>query len=263
MPIKKSWLVLVLVLSSMVTIFCSLPIAAPMLSESTQALTPTAEKVLPQIIHYPPPSIEARFTAFKNAGCPLNENGFRVCREDSTLFQLGCGFLDEPSPETGALQPAVDIALCRLSIPYPDPMPEGLIYLYNWGCSLPMPMALAVFEDGKYRVLRTLEEMKEVFAPIESPAEALGYALAATGYDAIYDWAITPDFRYFTDQLEDTHVEEISGGYRVFLNEFPFCGCGPHTHYLRVVEVTPTGDLKVLDRQPLFEDPTQDGLCVD
>jgi hypothetical protein len=86
-----------------------------------------------------------------------------------------------------------------------------------------------VEQDGVSRMIRTQEELRDLFAPIESAEEALSYAMMATGYEAKYapeDYRLAvPDncdpgpqfYHYYTDVLEDTHVTEVINGYHVYL----------------------------------------------
>ncbi|MBP8857917.1 MAG: hypothetical protein KBG60_07845 [Anaerolineaceae bacterium] len=39
--------------------------------------------------------------------------------------------------------------------------------------------------------------------------------------------------------------------------------CGPHPNYRIDVTVTKAGDISIGQPIPLYEDPDQDGLCVD
>jgi len=41
------------------------------------------------------------------------------------------------------------------------------------------------------------------------------------------------------------------------------CGCGPHSHYLVKYLVKTTGDITISETIKLYEDPEEDGLCVD
>jgi len=69
--------------------------------------------------------------------------------------------------------------------------------------------------------------------------------------------------RYLATHIEDTQVKREENQYRVSLYSFATCGCGPHGMSLRVVLVKFNGDVVLNDPQPVWEDPTQDGMCVD
>lgn len=111
--------------------------------------------------------------------------------------------------------------------------------------------------------LATQKEFATFFAPIDSPEEALSFALAATGYSAYSQFDTLPDFRFFSDTLESTRVEQDNAGYKVNLFYYQLCGCGPHTTSVVDVQVRKDGSLEIGELKKLYEDPTQDGLCVD
>jgi hypothetical protein len=116
---------------------------------------------------------------------------------------------------------------------------------------------------GELQLLDSVESMAAVYAPIESAEEALSYALATTGYSAVYDLESTPNLKLLVDPLEETYVAETPEGYTVHLFDTFLCGCGPHI--IRSVEVQVSQDGKLTQSQPVdaFRDPAIDDLCVD
>jgi hypothetical protein len=231
---------------------------------SAQLPTETYLPNPPTLVEHPAPTLRLDMSPFEDAGCPLDESGYRRCTEDGALYALGCGLLDQPNDVVAALTPSIPVALCE-SREYSSTTPQPA-HLYNWGCSRPSYMSLVVKEEGGYRLVSTLEDLQTLFAPIETSEEALAYAVAATGYEPRYDLEkyLDPSFRFFIAALEETHVTEVSnGGYSVNLFRYQWCGCGPHAQYQIMINVSQNGAVSVGEPQKLWEDPAQDGLCVD
>lgn len=115
------------------------------------------------------------------------------------------------------------------------------------------------------RLLNTPALFQEVYAPIESPEEALAYAMALSGNQAILDprQLVEPDFRFFTEVLPASRAVAVGEGYEVSLYDYQRFGCGPHPHELVSYQLSREGELREVKRQKLFEDPLFDALCVD
>ena len=124
-------------------------------------------------------------------------------------------------------------------------------------------MRYVIWRNGEFLLLKNGADLQRAFAPIESEVEALSYAIAATGLGARYGLEKESGLRYFTDELEDTSVQRSNESYRVRLFDYHLCGCGPHTHYSVDIQVRLDGGVEELSRQPLYEDPEEDGLCID
>jgi hypothetical protein len=221
-----------------------------------------------RVISHPQPELPSIDMApFEAAGCTFDEYGTGECPPDNPLAELGCDQLRKPVGLLGGLNPAYPLALCLY---YPiqhaneaqgNPMDEPRFY--NDGCMMPVYVRYIIYRDGDFQVLRTVDELSAAYAPIESPDEALSYGLAATGLEARYGQQRQPGYRYFVNRLEDTHVSQVDEGYQINLYDYQFCGCGPHTTSIVTIEVFANGNLQTLEEQPAFENPEEDGLCVD
>jgi hypothetical protein len=219
---------------------------------------------LPTLVEHSAPTLQLDMSLFEDAGCPLDESGYRRCTEGGALYVLGCGLLEQADDVVAALAPSIPLALCESREQSSTAFPPA--YLYNWGCLRPSYMSVVVRQEDGYHLLSTLADLQSVFAPIETPEEALAFAVAATGFQPRFDLEndLDPSFRFFTDTLEETHVEEDgNGGYLVNLFRFQWCGCGPHPQYQIMLNVSQNGAVSVGEPQKLWEDPSQDGLCVD
>lgn len=244
---------------SIVLINCSL-ISKILGSSSTDTPTVTIE-------NYPRPDFTLDFSPFEDVGCPPDGSGRRSCEEDSPLFALGCDRIQMPSDLLGALEPALPVAVCLLEpLNHPD-QPELMEaegeYIYRTGGLMPVFVRYIIFQDGQFQLIKSEEQFRDVFAPVETEDEALSYALALRNLSAYYDLEFNPINEYFVDRLEDTHVESSPEGYSINLYHYQFFGCGPHFTRAIVLRVTEQGIVEEISSEEVYKDPSEDGLCVD
>jgi hypothetical protein len=234
---------------------------------STLACQLTSSATLGMVNHPQPELPAADLSPFEAAGCTFDEYGNGECPPDSPFAELGCDQLRKPGDLLGGLNPAYPLALCLY---YPlqhqestqgDPFAEPRFY--NDGCMMPVYVRYVIYKDGNFEVLRSIADLRVAYAPVESPDEALSYSLAATGLEARFNQQRQPGYRYFVDRLEDTSVIEAEGGYQINLYDYQLCGCGPHTTSIVTLLVSPDGDIQTVEEQPAYENPAEDGLCID
>ena len=216
----------------------------------------------PRQVTHPQPEFSVPWSARFTAGCRQNEYGTWMCPPESPPGQLGCSRIYPADDALGGLSPALPMAVC---MPEPESAAELRRgdYFYNTGCTLPLVVWYLVEQDGELMVLRTPAAFQQVFAPVESAAEALSYAAAVSGRYPVYQFDLTRGWRYFVKRIETSHVTEIPEGYSVRLFDYQFCGCGPHATYAFDVTVTTAGDFSEGEPIKLFENPAEDDLCVD
>lgn len=223
----------------------------------------------PKIIHHPAPDLKVDFTPFENSGCPLNESGYTgLCQEDSVLYALECDRLSAVPDEFGGLSPAYPMAICTyvpygrddVAEPWNTPASE---YFYNVGGPMPMLVRYVIFVDGEFRLIKNPDEFRAVFAPVDSPNEALSFGLALADVYTMYDLKFNLRYRYEVRTLEDTYVETTGDGYMVHVFDYQFFGCGPHYYYAVDLNVTPDGRVGEISRTKIFRNPMFDGLCQD
>jgi len=215
----------------------------------------------PQVMNYPQPTIRVNLDAPWEQGCPRDEST-GGCVEDSFLWGLGCENIQPPGDLIGALSPNLPINLC-LARREPGKGLSENVYLYREGCRVQSYVRYVIYRDGEFEVLQSQADLGNVFSPIDTPDEALSYAIASTGNGVRYGLEPVKDYRYFVDELQDTNVLEIDDGYRVLLFDYELCGCGPHTTFAVELRVSRDGDVNEISRQGVYEDPTEDDLCVD
>ncbi len=216
---------------------------------------------LPEVQNHPQPTMNVLLEGPWEQGCPRDDAGWG-CLPDSPLNTLGCDSVQPPGDLLGGLDPSYPIQLC-LTRPEPGSALDRSAYLYKEGCLATVYVRYAIWREGDFELIQSAADLAAVYAPIASPEEALSYALAATGLGARYGLEPLKGYRYYVDELQDTHVVEVDDGYRVLLYDYKLCGCGPHTTYSVEVMVTRDGNVRELSRQEVYEDPAEDGLCVD
>jgi hypothetical protein len=224
----------------------------------------TACQPTPAVINHPAPTLTTDYSAFVEAGCA---EGASTCELDQFLADFGCNQISPASNYLGGLSPAYPIALCEVQ-PYAEEsaavdLIQGKDYFYNSGGLFPVYIRYLIARDGEFQLIRNLNELRDIYAPIETPEEALSYALAATDLSAYYGLERNPDYKYEVETLEDTHVETTEGGYLLHLYDYQVFGCGPHWTSTVDVQVTTDGALTILDQDHVYRDPTHDNLCVD
>jgi hypothetical protein len=222
------------------------------------------------IQNHPAPHLLVDTQVFSQAGCIFDEHGRADCSASAELSALGCTSFDRTSDYLGGLSPALPMLKCIVE-PWNTPEGESQgdfeledgAYFYRRGCMLPSYVRYVAYREGSFTLVETEDQFRALFAPVESPEEALSFALALTGYSAYYGLAQEAGLEYFVRSLEDTHVEQTEDGYAVFLYHYQFCGCGPHNTYAIEVDVDRQGFLETKEPSAVFRNPQEDNLCVD
>lgn len=241
----------------LVMLGCSLP-ALPFLQPQP---TP-AGSIAPEFVNYPAPSFSMDLAPFTEAGCKLDPQGALRCPPNLPPFdQFGCFEILEAPQMLGGLNPVTPLMRC-IRDQIPDKELSRDQYLFNQGCLVGSYVSFLGYRDGQFMLITNQADLKAAFGPVDSADEALSYALAATGFKAQYGIK-NENMRYLVARIEDTQVKKEEDQYRVTLFSFATCGCGPHAMSSRVVLIKFSGDVDTYDPQPVWEDPTQDGLCVD
>lgn len=199
-------------------------------------------------------------TRFVAAGCGMGAHGGPSpdCNVAPFTKRFGCRYAPLSPPErTAGLTPAATFVEC-LQPHDPAQSPSDVVTV---GCMLPAIRAYVADVGGTLRTLRTRRDLAQAFAPIDSPAEALAFALAATNLDAV--WELPPGARFYAPRVETTTAEPAPGGFRVHLFSEGACGCGPHVHDAVDVTVARDGEVKIGPATHAYARPEDDGLCVD
>ena len=223
----------------------------------------------PKLIHHEAPDLNVDFTPFENAGCPLDEYGYnRFCEEDSVLYNMECDRLLPVPDELGGLTPSYPMAICRyepiwrtgVTDPYHTPDTE---YFFDVGGPTPMLVRYVIYVNGEFQLIKNQDAFRAVFAPVDSPEEALSFALAFKDVYTMYNLEYSLKYRYEVRTLEESYVETTSDGYIVHAFDYQFFGCGPHYYYAVDLNVTPDGRVDEISRTKIYRAPGLDGLCQD
>ena len=226
---------------------------------------------VPRIKNHPEPHHTTGIELFINAGCPFKELGVWLCTAGSPLFKLGCHQIRELQL-AGGFQPYMPIATCLVvpyyinsqspGIAYSEMKEEGKYFFTVGGASLRFVRYVA-WRNNQFEIIKTIEDLRMIFAPIENASEALSYALATNDLFALYGIKYEPQYTYFVKSLEDTYVEATTDGYLVHLFHYQLYSCGPHITSAVTVRVSRDGLSEKISTTPLFKDPAQDLLCID
>ena len=214
-------------------------------------------KRTPDIIQHVPPVLALDDSYFVATNC---YNDLSCLPEGLISTDPQYDYLGIAPDLLGGLTPAVPLAL--LTSNWYQPIPDEQ-FIYVKPCLSTRHVRYIAHIEGELILLDSIESMAAVYAPIESAEEALSFALATTGYSAVYDLESTPNLKLLVNPLEETYVAETPDGYTVHLFDTFLCGCGPHT--IRSVEVQVSRKGVVTQSQPVdaFRDPAIDDLCID
>ncbi|MBN1811141.1 MAG: hypothetical protein JXA14_04825 [Anaerolineae bacterium] len=217
--------------------------------------TPIASK--PHFINHPALQVKVDATLIEEAGCiarfPNNEQPSLACDDGSPLARFECEVLLTSRFDVGfGLDPAYPlVAMC-----YYWSDAEGL---YGAGTF----RVGHIFEvDDNYVLVNSAAEMQGMFAPIDSPEEALSYTQLLTGLRAGYEFK--PRFgkqMFLQEVIQDTHVTDMGHGYFVHPYHSPTLGCGPYITSQVDVIVDRDGTITWMGATPVYVDLHM--MCLD
>jgi hypothetical protein len=192
-------------------------------------------------------------------GCKVQDNAL-VCGTPSGPKGDGitCGEFSQPEELLGGLTPRVAITGC--DIRGRDGETMGL---YRTGCRITSWHRYVVAGDKKLELIATKEDFVKRFAPVETPAEALAFAVAMTDGKALFKIDLPKDAEVFLKSVDPTSVTPVADGFKVRLYGYQLCGCGPHNHLAIDYLVTRAGEVRELASTPAWLDPKAKRLCVD
>ena len=207
----------------------------------------------PKFINHPAPNLTVSFDVFN---------------DDTAIATLGCDEIHPPSGLIGGLDPPYPIAICaiRMSGEVSEELraeiDSGQFFYYTGGL-LGSYIRYVIQQNGEFVLLKTEEDFRKLFAPIETPDEALSYVLAVKNLSAYYGLEHNQAYEYEVDTIEDTYVTPDTDGYRVHLFYDQVFGCGPHWTSEVDMHISVEGKVEEVASKPIFRDPNLDELCVD
>lgn len=164
-------------------------------------------------------------TALEAIGCEKQGDTFTCTNGKLASFE--CSRIELPSHLWAGLEPSYPVLPCSMIVGHPNKQEqfESEGYISRTGGFVTSYLRYIVVRNKEPQLIKNADELKEIFAPIESSEEALSYALITTDLDAYYGHELYTGYDYFTDVIEDTHVTEVSTGYIVNLFNQPEFGC--------------------------------------
>lgn len=210
-----------------------------------------------EIIEHEKPGLVADDSFFVDSKCYNNAS----CVPPSIAgFDPSLDSLHSPPDIIGGLNPEYSIAVTTRSWFQEIP---GFQAIHVDRCLTTTYTRYLVAIDGTVQLVDSVESLAALYAPIESEPEALSYALAATGFSALYDLSSIENIQVYSDPLEETIVRKAGEAYIVHLFDTSMCGCGPHIVKSVEVTVNPDGTVSSGDPIDAYSDPTLDAICAD
>lgn len=197
-----------------------------------------------RVVEYPSLDWAINGQRLRDTGCEGDLQ--KSCPE---LVALGCAEIQGPGFYLGGLEPPYAVVIC---INGSDEPPNGEYFRQQPGLDTRY-RSYVIFQNGEYRLIRKQSEFKASFAPVESTAEALSYAMAMTSLAARHDIDPNANVAYLVDVIEETHAEETPDGYLVHLFDSDRkMGCADHSFYAVQVLVTRAGEVREVARQEIY-----------
>ncbi len=210
-----------------------------------------------KIISHPAPELKVNTDYFTEKGCYDNP----ACLPDELKnIPFPVESINKPNDILGGLEPELPIALA-ISMGFTPEEEVPSVYVHR--CMAHQYVRYLVYYNDKIHLVDSAEGLAAIYAPIDSPLEALSFAVAATGLSAQYDLDQYANLDLYAAQIEETYVSETGDGYLVHLFDSYLCGCGPHIVQSVDVTVTREGKISLSEAVDAYSDPKLDGLCID
>lgn len=213
--------------------------------------------VQPWFVEYPNPTWKPSAAGSNKPGCTEDSLSdiFLHCSDGDLLALFRCDYLGGPGGVGVDLAHPV-VAVCHRRYKPDDP------YLYQVGCHERDNVSFIAQIDNQYVLVDSESKMKQLFAPIDSSAEALSYVQMRTGLLPYYSTKVTLENTvFFQEVIEGTHVTETEEGYVVFLFQQQSCGCNISITSQVEILVRFDGEIVWQGAKPLYLRVT--GLCTD
>jgi hypothetical protein len=208
----------------------------------------------PEFINHTPPNLAVSMDVFSN---------------DTLLASFDCTEIQAAPSLIGGLQPSYPIVICALQYVPGEPTEEleaviesGQFFYYTGGL-FGSYVRYIIYQNGEFVLLKSEEDLQRLYAPIDSPEEALSYVLAAKNLSAYYGLQYDPAYEYEVDTIEDTYVTPDIDGYLVHLFYDQTFGCGPHWISEVDVHVSVEGNIEERSGRQIFRNPDLDDVCFD
>lgn len=210
-----------------------------------------------RVIEYPEPELTIDNSYFTELGC---FDSLDCLPDDLKAIDPPISAIYEPSHLLGGLKPEHPLALVyRVSFDREEEFPA----VYVKPCMGRFYYSFLVNVDGEIQLIHSAQGMADLYAPIESEDEALSYAMAVTGLNALYDFESQWTLKLYTKPLVESHSTYDGEKFMVHLFNTFLCGCGPHIATSVDVTVYPDGSFTLAEPVQAFSDPKYNGMCID
>lgn len=122
--------------------------------------------------------------------------------------------------------------------------------------------AFVVVRNGKPQLMKTKADAARTFAPIDSEAKALSFAVLLTGEQVNRDPSPKEPATLRVQEIEASFVKKVTGGYLVRLFDGKQCGCGQDFLAYGDYLVEPDGTLTRRDGGVVYDVLTPSS-CID
>ncbi len=206
-----------------------------------------------------PSNLSIDSSAFADAGCSFDD-GYADCSRAGLDKRFGCSSIRNASNDLGGLSPKLPMAECLIrGKDFESGSDKGIVSI---GCMITFYRRYIIEQDGRFKSISTKEEFRSQFAPVETPEEALSFAVALTDSFSKYDTSIPEGYFPVVKHIELSYVEdEKNGTYKVHLFQEEYCGCGMHPWYAIDYLVTRDGNITEIDRQMILNSTKL--ICMD
>jgi hypothetical protein len=171
--------------------------------------------------------------------------------------KLKCRYITEAPEYLGGLNPNYPIAIIGVDLTEPnsnDWLAGGLIVGVE---------KVLIKKQNNYVVINNKKDLQKTFAPINTPQAALSYAILNTRYFATFDEDFFKSrYKYYGINPEVSFIKKDGQNYMVHLFHYQQFGCD-HPYFSALFKVTPGGEVTLIESKKSFEDPKDNGLCVD
>jgi hypothetical protein len=182
---------------------------------------------------------------------------------DSTKFQLlterfNLNNIEEVSETYGGLKPKYEMSYVTQLLT--DSTTVNSLWL-NQGL-LPFGFNILVKNRDTFEIIDTKTKFNDYFLPISDEEEALSFVSIITGTSCEYEFDIKFRYRTFVKTINRSYAIKVKNGFETLTFDYDSYGCGPHSHYSVKNFVDYNGNIHLIEKRKIYEDPKEDGLCV-
>lgn len=120
---------------------------------------------------------------------------------------------------------------------------------------------LVIKKNGKYILIKSDNDLKKLYAPIDNEEEAISYVSIITGTYPMYDFGQI-NMKYIVENFDKTNAIRKKDGFETVTFDYDVFCCPPHKYNLTRCFVDFKGNMKVLKRYAIGIN-TDDHGCYD